>query len=103
IDRPINCSPHAASQADNLAMAIANAGDAVQCARNTGPIIIVKVTNAIDNLRNLLVRNFGIPQDALTIDVSGGGQTAEIHDDLKQLVLTAGLLHRHANTAGQGR
>ncbi len=102
VDRSIDGPAHAAGQTNNLMVAVANAGDAMQGACDAGPVVVIKITDTLDNLLDLLVSNLGIAQDALAIDIARSGQAAEIHDDLQQFVFAADFFHCHANTVGQG-
>ncbi len=99
-DSAIDSAADATRQAHDLLAPVANAGNAVQGASDSRPIVVIEIADAGHNLFDLFVGDLGLAQHTLAIDVTSSRQAAEIHDDLQEFVLSSGLFNAQADTIG---
>jgi hypothetical protein len=83
-DRPVDCSADPARQANDIAGAVADGGDAVQGPFDAGPIVVTETSDTERNLRQILACDFVLGQPLRANLEAGFRATAQIKDELDQ-------------------
>jgi hypothetical protein len=68
---------------------------------NPCPIVVIKITDAADNLVDLRLAYFSFADHDLSIHKARGRRPAEIHHNLEQIIFTAKNTKVFANALGQ--
>ncbi len=73
----------------------------MQGALDAGAVVGVELADALHHMVQLGVRDLFVDQHHLALDVTRRGHTAQVEDDLKQVVVIVGLMHGRDNLLGQ--
>ena len=101
IHRAINGAPDPASQTDDMAAPVAQAGDAVQSPLQTGSVIPIKFSDPLNHMIKFCSGDFLLNQDLLALDVARSRDTPQVEDDLEQVIVIIGFMDGFDNITGQ--
>ena len=83
-DRAVHGAPDAAGETDDIAGSIADRGNAVQRALDTGAIVVAERADPVGDVNEILSRDIDIREQDLLVRVPGFGNPAQIEHDLDQ-------------------
>ena len=86
IDHAVDRAPDAAGQADDAALAVADARDAVQGPFDAGSVVAGELADAISDVSQVIGGDFVLAQDQSRDPQTGLRQPAQVHDDFKQVI-----------------
>jgi hypothetical protein len=101
IHRAINSPPDPAGQTDNMPAPVAQAGDAMQGAFETGAVIGIKLTDPLDHVVQFGTRDFLIDQDLFALNIARRWDAPQVQDDLQQVIVIIGFVDGFDDIPGQ--
>ena len=72
----------------------------MQCTRDSGTIVIIKIADAADNLVDFRLADLSLAHYHLAIYKARAWRPSEIHDYFKEIFFTAEFIEMFANTLG---
>ncbi len=100
-DGAIDGAAHAACQPHDVALAVADGGDAVQGAGDAGAVVGVELADLLDHVLDLACRDLRLAQHHLAVRVAGSGHAPQVEDHLQQVVAPPDCLHGGADVGGK--
>ena len=85
LDGPEDRPTDAAGEPDHLAGAVADGGDAVQGALDTGPIVVAEDPDVVDHVRDIGVADLPVEEHLLAVHEARLGPPAKVHHHLEQV------------------
>ena len=101
VDDAVDGASHAAGQADDAPLPVANTRDAMQGALDARAVITGELADAGDHVAQILFADLAGAQPQLVIDETRFGQPAQIHDDFQQVVALVRLAQGPLDRWGQ--
>ena len=83
---PNDGAADAGGEADDLALAVADGGDAMEGALDAGAVVLAEVADALGDELEVVDGDVAALDGHLAVEEAGGGGTAEVEDDFEQLV-----------------
>ena len=90
LDRAVDGPAHAAGQADDAPFAVADGGDAVQRARDAGPVVIAEIADAGDHVIYLWLGDVPVTQRHFMVKKPGFRLSSQIQNHFQKLCALVG-------------
>jgi hypothetical protein len=100
-DGAVDGAADAQREADDLAAAVADAGDAVQRPFDTGAVVVAKVADVFGDVLEVLFGDLAVAEHDFAAGVARLREAAKVHDDFEQVDAAGLLAQEFADVGGQ--